>query len=186
MSTTKKAAAATPTPRELLLPPAGLIAHTYVRLRGTQHGNITVYHARTSTARVTLTWGGVLMTFFNAQAAQGVLEGVSAARHTLIYVPEKVGPLHEDPYEQPTISIEWKRRPQYAVLPRSSVSADQRRTAKWTDIYMGPITWQLLDRAAYHSATEVLREAHRTAVAVCLDGHRHRADPTRDDYTPPE
>ncbi|MEN4464153.1 hypothetical protein VXE65_19120 [Mycolicibacterium conceptionense] len=182
----KKVAPKTQREAEHLMPSPAIVAHTYVRLRGTQHGNITVYHARTSTARVTLTWGGVLMTFHNAQAAQGVLEGVSAARHTLIYVPDKVGPLHEDPYDQPTISIEWKRRPQYAVLPRSSVSADQRRTAKWTDIYMGPITWQLLDRAAFHSATEVLREAHRTAVAVCLDGHRHRADPTRDDYTPPE
>jgi hypothetical protein len=51
---------------------------------------------------------------------------------------------------------------------------------------MGPLTFQILDRAAFHSAVDVLRLAHRTAVAVCLDGHRFRADPTRDDYHAPQ
>ncbi|OKH62894.1 hypothetical protein EB74_15155 [Mycobacterium sp. SWH-M5] len=168
------------------VPAPAFIAHTYVRIRGTQHGDVTVYHAKTDTARVSLNWSGVLMTFFNAEAAQGVLEAVSAARATLMYVPADAPPLREDPYDQPTIAIEWKYRPRYAVLSRSSVSPDKRRTAKWTDVYMGPITLQILDRAAFHSAVELLRQAHRTAVAVCPDGHRHRADPTRDDYQPPK
>ena len=54
-------------PAEVPGAPAGVITHTYLRLRGTQHADdITVYHAQTKIARVTLTWGGVLMTFLNA------------------------------------------------------------------------------------------------------------------------
>ncbi|ART74336.1 hypothetical protein BTO20_37575 (plasmid) [Mycobacterium dioxanotrophicus] len=167
-------------------PAPAVIAHTYVRLHGVQTANLTVHHARTDAARVALNWGGgVLMTFFNARAAQGVLEGVAAARATLVYLPTEVHPMQDDPYEAPTVAIDWKHRPQYAAVSRSSVTPDQRRTVKWTDIYMGPITIQVLDRAAYHSATAILREAHRTAVAVCLDGPEHDADPTRDDYRPP-
>nr|WP_318276512.1 hypothetical protein [Mycobacterium eburneum] len=126
------------------------------------------------------------MTFLSAQAAQGVLEGIAAARHTLIYVPVDIGPAHQDPYDQPTIAVDWARRPGYAVMPRTAVTPDKRTTVKWTDVYMGPLTFQILDRAAFDGALEVLRLAHRTTVAVCLDGHRHRADPTRDDYRPPQ
>jgi len=163
---------------------AAVIAHTYVRLRGDQDGSITVHHARTETARVTLRWGSVLMTFHNAEAAQGVLEGFSAARNTLMWVPAEVRPAEPDPYDQPTIAVEWTRRPSYAVMPREKVAIDKRTKLMWTDIYMGPLTFQVLDRAAFHSATELLREAHRTTVAVCLDGGKFRADPTRDDYEP--
>jgi hypothetical protein len=163
---------------------AALIAHTYIRLRGPQHGDVTVYHASTDMARVTLRWGGLLMTFWSADAAQGVLEGVSAARATLVHMPANVAPAPDDPYDQPTVAVEWTRRPQYAVMPQHRVSADQRHTLKWTEIYMGPITFQLLDRAAFHGATDVLRLAHRTTVAVCLDGQRYSADPTTDDYRP--
>ena len=55
---------------------------------------------------------------------------------------------------------------------------------RWTDVYMGPITFQILDRAAFHSTIDVLREIHTTAVAVCLDGKRFRKDPTEDYYRP--
>ena len=47
---------------------------------------------------------------------------------------------------------------------------------------MGPVTFQILDRAAFHSAVEVPQLAHDTAVAVCPDGPRFAADATRDDY----
>jgi hypothetical protein len=162
-----------------------VVAHTYIRLRGEQQGDITVYHAGTDTARVSLNWGGVLMNFLSARAAQGVLEGLSAARCTLISVPGNIGPAHEDPYDQPMIAVDWQGRPGYAVNARTSVTPDKRRTARWTDVYMGPITFQILDRAAFHSAVEVLRLVHRTAVAVCLDGSAHAADPTEDSYVPP-
>jgi len=63
--------------------PAGAISQAYVRLRGAQKADISVHHAHTDIARVNLTWGRILFSFLNAQAAQGVLEGFSAARHSL-------------------------------------------------------------------------------------------------------
>ena len=47
---------------------------------------------------------------------------------------------------------------------------------------MRPVTFQIVDLAAFRSAIEMLKLAHKTAVAVCLDGHRHRFDPTGDEY----
>ena len=69
-------------------------------------------------------------------------------------------------------------------MAKNTVPPDRSRTVHWTDIYMGPITFQILDRAAFHSATQLLRDAHRTAIAVCLDGPQFSADPTGDDYRP--
>jgi hypothetical protein len=162
---------------------SGLIAHTYVRMRGQQSGNIAVYNARTPHARVTMTIDTVLMTFWSAAAAQGVLEGISAAKHTLLHVPTAV-PIPQDPYGRPTIAVDWTSRPSYAVIPQSRHVEDKRLTLHWTDVHMGPITWQILDRTAFDSLTALLRDAHRTATVVCADGHRHRADPTADDYVP--
>jgi hypothetical protein len=133
-------------PAELGTPPA-IIAHTYMRLRGAQTADVTVYHARSDLARVTLTWGGILMTFLNAQAAQGVLEGISAARNTLIYVPAEVGPAHQDPYDQPTIAVEWTRRPAYAVMPRTALTSDKRST-----LNAGPTSTWARSRSRFSTA----------------------------------
>lgn len=171
-------------PSKLVAGASAVVAHTFVRLRGNITGQVGVHNARTEQARVVVTIGALLQTFWSAQAAQGVLEGLSAAKHTLVHLPTDVAPASDDEYPQPTIAIDWTRRPEYAVMPRVRVTEDKRRTLKWTDVYMGPITFQVLDRAAFHSLMELLRDAHRTAVVVCLDGHKHRADPTRDDYKP--
>lgn len=165
------------------VPPA-LISHTLIRLRGEQTGDLTVHHARTDIARITLAWGNILMSFLNAQAAQGVLEGFAAARATLGTLPTRI-PAPADPYGQPTIAIDWTRRPGYAVTERSRPPTTTARSTAWTDIYMGPVTFQVLDRAAYHSSLALLVEAHRTAIGVCLDGDKHAASPTADNYRPP-
>ena len=123
------------------------------------------------------------MTFWSASAAQGVLEGVSAARATLMHMPPEMAVI-ADPYGQPTIAVDWTSRPNYAAIPQSRVTDDQRRTLRWTDVHMGPLTWQILDRAAFHALTSILRDVHRTAVVVCLDGGKYRADPTADDHVP--
>jgi hypothetical protein len=169
---------------DLGLPPA-VIAHTFVRLRGKQYGDITVLQAGTSNVRVNLAWGGILWAFRSAEAATGVLEGVAAAKATLVQVPLEVPPHPQEGYDRPTIAIEWNHRPSYAVMPREVVSPDRRRTLRWTDVYLGPLTIQILDRIAYHSAVEVLKLAHTIAVGVCQDGPRYRDDPTADHYRPP-
>jgi hypothetical protein len=164
--------------------PAAVISHTFIRLRGTQTADLTVLHAGTPSARVNLLWGGILWAFRTAEAAQGVLEAMSTARATLMYLPADVAPAPAEPYDRPTIAIDWCRRPSFAVTPRSTLSADRRRTVYWTDIFLGPLTIQLLDRAAFHSTIEVLQLAHSIAVAVCHDGPRFATDPTDDDYRP--
>ena len=89
------------TPEERGLPTA-VIATTFIRLRSTQHADLTVHHARTRNVRVSLAWGGVLMTFLSAQAAQGVREALSAARPTMVNLPVDLGrpePTDEDVIE---------------------------------------------------------------------------------------
>jgi hypothetical protein len=181
--TTTKTTASTATASTLGANAPGMVAHAFVRLRGEQTGVIDVYDARTPHARVTMRMGTVLMTFWSASAAQGVLEGISAARATLMHLPA-ASPVTGDPYGQPAVAIEWTNRPQYAAIAQSRVLDDQRRTLRWTDIHMGPLTWQLLDHRAFHTLVTILRDTHRTAVAVCLDGDAHRTDPTDDAYVP--
>jgi hypothetical protein len=164
--------------------PAAVITHTFIRLRGTQTADLTVLHAGTASARVNLLWGGILWGFRSAEAAQGVLEAMSTARATLMHLPTDAVPAAHEPYDRPTIAIDWRGRPSFAVAPRSTLAADRRRTVYWTDIFLGPLTIQLLDKAAFHSTIEVLRLAHNVAVAVCPDGPRFGADPTDDDYRP--
>jgi hypothetical protein len=164
--------------------PTAVISHTFIRLRGTQHADLTVLHAATHNARVNLLWGGILWAFRTAEAAQGVLEAISAARATLVYLPAEAAPTAYEPYDRPTIAIDWRARPAFAVTARSTLTADRRRTVYWTDIFLGPLTIQLLDRAAFHGTIEVLQLAHGIAVAVCPDGPRFAADPTADDYRP--
>jgi hypothetical protein len=148
--------------------PAGAISQAYVRLRGAQKADITVHHAHTDIARVNLTWGRILFSFLNAQAAQGVLEGFSAARHSLTGVPADIAPRDQQPYDGPAIAVDWTRRPPYAVSSRQALTPDKRRTVHWVEVYMRPVTFQIVDLAAFRSATEVLRLAHKTAVAVFL------------------
>jgi hypothetical protein len=166
--------------------PAAVISHTFLRLRGTQKADLTVLHAGTGCARVTLNWGGILWGFRNAQAAQAVLEAVAAARATLTSLPAEVPPAPHEDYDQPAIAIDWTARTSYAVMPRTALSPDRRRTLRWTEVYLAPLTLQILDRAAFHSTLEVLQLAHNVAVAVCLDGPLFAADPTADDYRSPQ
>jgi hypothetical protein len=163
---------------------AGAISQAYVRLRGAQKADINVHHAHTDIARVTLTWGRILFTFFNTQAAQGVLEAFSAARHSLAGLPADLAPRDQQPYDGPAIAVDWTRRPPYAITSRQAVTPDNRRTVHWVEVYMRPVTFQIVDLAAFRSATTVLQLAHKTAIAVCLDGQQYRFDPTADAYRP--
>jgi hypothetical protein len=113
-----------------------------------------------------------------------VLEAMSTARATLIPLPADAAPAAQEPYDRPTIAIDWCRRPSFAVTPRSTLTADRRRSVHWTDVFLGPLTIQLLDRAAFHSTIDILQLAHGVAVAVCPDGARFATDPTADDYRP--
>ncbi|MDQ1246121.1 MAG: hypothetical protein QG597_488 [Actinomycetota bacterium] len=173
----------TTTPSILAARAAAYVGHTHIRLRGEQTGTIGVCNARTATASISLRLGTVLMTFWSAAASQGVLEAVAAARNGLTAVPDTIAAA-ADPYGTLAIAVDWTTRPSYAVVPQTRTTEDRRHTLRWVDVHMGPLTVQILDRAAHRSLTDLLREVHRTAIAVFLDGAEHAADPDADDYTP--
>ena len=170
--------------------PEAIVTHTTARIRGLQNGHVSVSFARTNEAVLTLVWGGIVLRYLSADAAQGVLEGFVAARSLLIGL-DNTAPIAPTPaaeveaYGRPTVELTWIRRPGYAVVHHNAYSKTHQRTVHWVDLHMGPVTWQILDHVGFNGALEVLRNAHRTAVAVFLDGGKYRTDPTRDDYQSP-
>lgn len=165
-----------------------ILTHTTARIAGPQSGRIDVAHARTAEATVTVVWGGISLRFCTAAAAATVLEGFAAVRPLLMGVdntaPEQAPAAGN--YAVPALALTWTWPTDYAVVARHSYSQTWRRTLHWVDLHMGPVTFQVLDHVGYHAALELLREAHRTAVAVCLDGGIWRADPTNPDYQRPQ
>jgi hypothetical protein len=103
--------------------PAALITHCTAIIRGHHDADITAHHARTSDARLTMTWGGVLLTVYTAAAAHGLLEGFVAARAAAAQLPREIP--HPQPATRrrsPARSWRWngpaaglrRRRPQRA------------------------------------------------------------------------
>ncbi len=170
-------------------PPGAVVTSTTARIHGAQDGRISVGFARTPEAFVSLAWGGVGMRFLTANAAQGVLEGFAAARAHLMRLDYQTPPPPEGLsywYAQSSVLLSWERRTPYAIVTRDAYSQSRQRTVHWVDLQMGPVTWQIVDRAGYDSVLNILRDAHRTAVGVCLDGGKYRADPTKDNYRSPD
>ena len=169
--------------------PSSFLTHATVRISGSHAGDVGVRAARTESATVSMAWGGIGMVFTSADAAQGVLEGFAAARAQMVrldnHPPVTPNTVPVEEVCRQTVAMTWVRRPGYAVLTQDAYSPALRRTVYWVELVMGPVTWAIMDHTSYHSAIATLQRAHRTAVGVCLDGHRFRADPTRDDYTPP-
>lgn len=166
--------------------PAAIVIHTTARVQGVQTGHVSVNFARTQQAVVTLMWGGILLRFVSAEAAQGVLEGFAAARAALSRLDNNVAAQAPAQgcveFASQTMELTWTRRATYAVVPQSRYSERLRRTVHWVDLHMGPVTWQIIDHVGFQSAIDILRTAHKTAVGVCLDGGKFRSDPTRSDY----
>ena len=171
------------TPRHTM-PPA-IITHTVASIRGTQTADIAVYHARTSDVRIAMSWGGILMTIYTCDAAQGLLEAFAAARTKTVRVPREIPAPPQDfdeMFARPTLAVDWTRRPTYAATTESARSRGGSKTVHWVELHTGPITWQIRDQMGLRSTLDLLGRAHKTAIAVCLDGEQHQADPTADDY----
>ena len=165
--------------------PAATVTHTTAVIRGDIHSDITVYHARTCDARIVLTFGSTLMTVYSASAAQGLLEAFAAARAAMVQVPGEILAPAAPPYEpfaRTTLAIEWTRRPTYCVVSQSGPNKSKSGIIHWVDLHCGPITFQVRDRLGLRSTLALLSRAHKTAVAVFLDGAQHTDDPTADDY----
>ena len=167
--------------------PPALITACVASIRGRQDGDISVCHARTTDARIAITFSGVLMVIYSCQAAQGLLEAFAAAGGHLSTVPRELPPSRDTLGDNDTrfaLSIEWTRRPQYAVVPQSARNKLNTGQIHWINLYTGPITWQIRDQTALLSTVALLNQVHQTAIAVFPDGQEYAADPTSPDYRP--
>lgn len=163
--------------------PAGVVTRTMVMVRPLP-GHISVHDARTELATVTVQWGEVLMTFTSAEQVWTVLQAFGAVREALRGVAgtAELGGGSDEPWPGVSaLSVTWTRPPEWAVVPQSGFDEHRRRRLYWVDVHMGPVLWRVVDWAGYEAALDLLRNAHRTAVAVFVDGGRFRSDPSRAD-----
>ncbi len=116
--------------------PAGLITHSTVVIKGQQHdADITVHHARTPDARIGITFSGMHMVMYNCQTSQGLLEAFIAARGQMIHVPAQIPAARTDSQDEPAarvvVSVEWTRRPTYAVVAHSALNKLKTAHIHW-------------------------------------------------------
>jgi len=82
-----------------LIPPA-MITHSVASIKGHQQADISVYHARTTDARISMTFSGILMVIYSCHAAQGLLEAFAAARGHMARIPRQIPAPRADLDEQ--------------------------------------------------------------------------------------
>jgi hypothetical protein len=166
------------------IPPA-LITHSVAVIKGQQRADVSVHHARTPDARISMAFSGIHMIIYSCRAAQGLLEAFAAARGHMASIPSRIPtPRTEqrDIEARVALSVEWTRRPAYAVTAQSTLNRVKTERIHWIDLYTGPLTWQLRDKAGLLSMIELLTRVHKTAIAVFADGQDYSADPTGPNY----
>lgn len=167
-----------------ITPPA-VITHSVAVIKGQQRADVSVHHARTPDARISIACNGIHMVIYSCRAAQGLLEAFAAARGQMGQIPSQIPTPRTELHDieaRVALSIEWTRRPTYAVTAQSAINRAKTAQIHWIDLYTGPITWQLRDKAGLLSMIELLTRVHKTAIAVFSDGEQYDADPTRPEY----
>ncbi|WP_084043341.1 hypothetical protein [Mycobacterium avium] len=158
--------------------PPATITQAIVSLSGAYEPDVTVVHARTTDARITLTLGGILMVFYNCAAVQGLRAAFTAAKQHSALIPEQIPtPQQHIEGNRITMSIDWTRAPNYAVVAQSGVNKLRSTTLRWIDVYTAAITWQIRDRVALNTMLDAVAALHTVAIATFLDGDEHSDDP---------
>lgn len=164
---------------------AAIITHSTALIRGPQHALINVHDARSKNARIIVNWSSMMMTFHTAAASQGLLEAFASTRASLAHIPYELPELPRADTAAPTrstLAIEWLARPRYNATSQSAPGRSPNgKTQHWIELYTESITWQIRDITGLRSTIENLRNIHRTASAVFLDGYEHRKDPSADE-----
>lgn len=163
--------------------PAGLVTRTMVVVRPVA-GHVSVQDARTDLAVVSVQWGDIFMRFTSAAQVAAVLAAFGAVREALRGVAGNatLEAVRGDKWPGVSVvSVTWTRPPEWSVANQSSYDERRRRTVHWVDVHMGPVQWRVVDWAGYEAALTLLRNVHRTAVTVFLDGPKFRADPSKAD-----
>ena len=157
-----------------------VITQATIALAGAYEPDVTVLHARTTDARITVTLGGVLLVFYSCHAVQGLRAAFGAARQLSARLPEQAAAPQHHPAGRITMAIDWTRSPNYAVSAQSALNKSRGRTVHWVDVYTAAITWQVRDRQALSSLLAGFARLHTVAIATFLDGEQHSADPDQD------
>jgi len=121
-----------------------------------------------------------MIALYSADAAHGLMEAFVTARAATARLPRLIPPpvrRDESPFARTTVSMEFTRRPIYAVVQQNGPAASGDRVIHWVDLHSGPITWQIRDQAGLHSVTEILHRAYISAIAVFPDCAQHQDDP---------
>lgn len=157
-----------------------IVTHTTATILGKQKAQINIHAALTDEAQMIVTFGRVMMTFRSAAAVAGFFAGFADARHLIGQVdnqaPRPGGP--GDHFGRVAMSVVWLAAPECAAVKQERYIPARRRTMRWVEVHMGPVTWRIIDRVGYMTMIEELRTVHRTAIAVFLDGPEHASDPT--------
>ena len=82
--------------------PAAMITHNVASIRGAQHTDVTVHHARTTDARISMSFSGIHMTVYSCDAAQGLLEAFDAARGHMARLPRHIPAVDAGPIVETT------------------------------------------------------------------------------------
>jgi hypothetical protein len=163
--------------------PAGLVTRTLVVVRPVA-GHVSVHDARTDLAVVSVQWGDIFMRFTSAEQVWTVLAAFGAVREAMRGAAGSAPLLEGNAGTWPgvsVVSVTWTRAPEWSVVPQSGYDQRRRRSVHWVDVHMGPVQWRVVDWAGYEAALTLLRNAHRTAVAVFCDGGKFRSDPSKVD-----
>ncbi|MCV7256765.1 hypothetical protein H7J86_31775 [Mycobacterium hackensackense] len=163
--------------------PAGLVTRTMVLVRPVE-GHVSVQDARTDLAVVALQWGDIFMRFTSAAQVSAVLAAFGAVREALRGAAGSATLKAVGADEWPgvsVVSVTWTRPPEWSVVNQSRYDQRRRCTVHWVDVHMGPVQWRVVDWAGYEAALTLLRNVHRTAVAVFPDGAKFRSDPSKVD-----
>lgn len=163
--------------------PAGLVTRTMVVVRPVA-GHVSVHDARTDLAVVSVQWGDIFMRFTSAAQVSAVLAAFGAVREALRGAAgsAQMDMVSGDAWPGVSVvSVTWTRPPEWSVVPQSGYDERRRRTLHYVDVHMGPVQWRVVDWAGYEAALTLLRNVHRTAVAVFTDGGKFRADPSKVD-----
>ncbi|WP_052063008.1 hypothetical protein [Rhodococcoides fascians] len=157
-----------------------VVTHTTATIVGRQKAVVNVHAAATGDAQMIVTMGRLMMTFRSAAAVHAFIAGLADARTFIARIdnqaPQPGGP--GDDYARAAMSVVWIAPPETAVAPREQYVPARRRTMRWVEVHMGPVTWRIIDRLGYVTMLDELRKIHRMAVAIFTDGEQCSSDPT--------
>lgn len=152
------------------------IARVTVLLAGEQHPNLSTQHARTTDARVVLTWDTVMLTFTSLLQVEAFREafvdaGNAARVLPVVADPRVVAGALDFAAMMPAVSVVFTAAPTAVICPGSAETrGGWAHPTRWVDIRLGGVMFRILDRRAFDSATATVTDlvaVARPTFCVC-------------------